>query len=397
MATISPDELRAIVVAAVGPLPPCRLPLVEAGSLVLAEPVIAEVDLPRWTNAAMDGYAVRSKDTAAAPVKLRVVGSAFAGRPPERDVRAGEALLVTTGAVIPSGADAVVPLEEVRLEEGEVSVDRPVLPGRHVRRAGEDASAGEVVLPGGSILGPGQLAAAGAAGLLAVSVYPRPRVAVVPTGDEVRAAGEALDDGQVHDAASVALAWLIADVGAVPVPRPIAPDDPRALEVALCEAAAAADAVVTVGGVSVGERDLVRRVRSGGEVRGYRAALRPGGPFAFGRVHGVPLFGLPGNPGSALVSFEEFVRPALQRMLGKPPRVRPTVRARLAEAASGRAGRTTALAVEVIGRGSGLIARPAGGGLRGLASGTGWAILPPGAGDLPAGSEVEVRLLLEPS
>lgn len=396
------EEVRALVLRSVGPLPPRRVPLSEAGGLVLAEPVLVPFDLPPFSNAAMDGFAVRSEDTASAPVALRLVGEALAGRPFGGAVGPGEAVGVATGAVLPEGADAVVPLEDVVVDRDRVVVAQPVSPGRHVRRRGEDVRAGEVLLSAGAVLGPGQVAAVAATGRETVAVFPRPRVAVLPTGDEVVPAGHPPGPGQVHDAVSPALALLLGEVGAVPVLRPVVPDDPGRLLDALREAAARSDVLVTVGGVSQGERDLVARLQAGEAVRvaSFRVALRPAKPFAFGRAFGAPLFGLPGNPASALAAFEELVRPALLAVMGRKPTTRPSVRAFLSEDFEQHPGRLHLLRAEVWREGERLLVRPTGrqgaGMLHSLARANAWMVVGPDVTALPTGAEVEVRLLTEP-
>ncbi|HXF57857.1 MAG TPA: gephyrin-like molybdotransferase Glp [Actinomycetota bacterium] len=396
------EDVRALVLSSVAPLPPRQVPLAEAGGLVLAEPVVAPFDLPPFPNAAMDGFAVRSADTAPAPAALRLVGEALAGRPFGGRVGPGEAVAVATGAVLPEGADAVVPLEEASVQGERVVVGQPVPPGRHVRGRGEDVRAGEVLLPAGTVLGPGQVAAAAATGREAVAVHPRPRAAVVPTGDEVVPAGRTPGPGQVHDAVSPALAVLVGEVGAVPLLRPVAPDDPGRLLDALEEAAARSDVLVTVGGASRGERDLVSRLEAGeaGRVVSFRVALRPAKPFAFGRAFGVPLFGLPGNPASALAAFEELVRPALLAMMGRRPATRPSVRAFLAEDFEQRPGRLHLVRAEAWREGGRLLVRPAGrqgaGMVHSLARANAWMVVGPEVTSLPAGAEVEVRLLTDP-
>jgi molybdopterin molybdotransferase len=269
-----------------------------------------------------------------------------------------------------------------------------------VRTPGEDVRAGETILDAGTVLGPGQLAAAAALGMRDLMVHPRPRVAVLPTGDEIRSPGEPLGAGQIYDAVSAPLALLIREVGALALPFGPAPDEPRALAAAVREAGAAADAVVTIGGVSVGPMDLICRLPGvGDEIRGFRLALRPAKPFAFGRAFGVPLFGLPGNPGAALVAFEELVRPALLAMLGKDPSVRPAVRATLAEPLVQKAGRLHLVRAEVWREGGRLWARAAGDQgaamIHSLARAQAWAAIPPDIEELPAGAEVQVRLLVD--
>ena len=396
---VSPADVRAAVLATVRPLAPKRMTPVEAAGLVLAEPLVATMDLPPFDNAAMDGFAVRSADTELAPATLEVSGSAFAGHPFGPAVTSGQAVSIATGAALPAGTDSVVAIEDVDVEGERVVVRQPVPPGQHVRKAGEDIRAGSLVLGSGAVLGPGQLAAVAAFGLTAVFVHPRPRVAILPTGDELRGPGERLAPGQIYESVSAPLAALVREVGAEPLVRPPAKDDEEALARAVEEAAGASDAVISVGGVSMGHRDLIRTLGRSSGVRTLQVALRPARPFAFGEAFGVPLFGLPGNPASALAAFEELVRPALMALLGKRPDVRPSVRATLAEAFTQRPGRLHLVRVEVWREPEGLRARPSGrqgaGMIHSLARAEGWAVIPPEVEELPPGSEIDVRLLVE--
>jgi len=225
----TPAAVRGLLLERVRPLPPRAVPLQAAAGLVLAEPVVAATEMPRFTSSAMDGFALRAADTARAPVRLRILGRALAGRPFAGEVGPGAAVAIATGAAVPPEADAVVPVELVQLDGETVVVDRPVEPGQHIRAAGEDVAAGTLLLPAGTVLGPGQLAAAAALGREHLLAHPRPTVSIVPTGDEVRAPGAALGPGQVHDALSAPLAALLTELGAVAGVYPVVPDDPAAL------------------------------------------------------------------------------------------------------------------------------------------------------------------------
>jgi molybdopterin molybdotransferase len=396
----TPAAVRGLLLEGVRPLPPRAVPLHAAAGLVLAEPVVAATEMPRFTSSAMDGFALRAADTARAPVRLRILGRALAGRPFAGEVGPGAAVAIATGAAVPPGADAVVPVELVQLDGETVVVDRPVEPGQHIRAAGEDVATGTLLLPAGTVLGAGQLAAAAALGREHLLAHPRPTVSIVPTGDEVRAPGAALRPGQVHDALSAPLAALLTELGAVASVYPVVPDDPAALAEAVHAAAGVADLVLTVGGVSVGERDLVRQLRGTIELVAIQVALRPGRPFAFGRVAGVPLCGLPGNPAAALASFEELVRPVVLALQGKPPSLRPTLRATLTAPIKVRPGRLQLVHCRIWWEANRLRAQPlAGRGMGGflaLAAGNALAVIPPDATDAPAGAQVDVRPLTEP-
>jgi molybdopterin molybdotransferase len=391
---LPPEEMRRRLLGQIEPLPPRTVPVAQASGLVLAEDLRASFQLPRFTNAAMDGFALRSADTTDAPARLQVIGRASAGAPASLAVGPGEAIAIATGAAMPEGADAVVPVELVEPDSDTVVVTVAVSPGRHVRAAGEDVQAGVVVLEAGIQLGAGQLSAAAALGRTALLVHPRPRVSVLPTGDEVRPPEATLGPGEVHEAVGAPISALLSELGAVPLVRPIAPDDPQALESAVRDAATDADAVVTVGGVSMGHRDPVRAIEG---ITAYGLALRPAKPFAFGLVDGVPLFGLPGNPAAALVAFEELVRPAILRMLGRPPRLRPATMGTLAESVRQSPGRFHLVRVEVWREEGRLMVRPAGregaGMVHSLARARGWMEMAADVGRLSAGAQVRVRLL----
>jgi molybdenum cofactor synthesis domain-containing protein len=302
--------------------------------------------------------------------------------------------------MVPEGADAVARLEDASLDEGGVVVRTRVPVGANIRRRGEDVPAGRTVVEAGMVMGPGQVAATAALGGTHVTVVRRPRVAIVPTGDEVRPPGDELGVGQIHDAVSAALALLLRELGAVPRRRPVAPDDPQGLLIALREAGASADMVLTVGGASRGDRDAVHALAGAGDVESLLVALRPAKPFVLGRIFGVPLFGLPGNPAAALAAFEEFVRPAVLAQMGRAPVPRPSATAILAEPLRQPPGRLHLVRVEVWRDGGRLRARAAGlqgaGMIHSLARANAWAVIPADIEELAAGSEIEVRMLTDP-
>jgi len=324
------EEHLADVLAATAPLVAERVALTAAYGRTLREPVRAAVDIPVFDNSAMDGFAVRFADVADAtdhaPAVLRVVADLPAGTDADPALRAGEAARIMTGSPVPADADAIVPFEDTEggLADslGEVRVVRaPRAPGAHIRRAGEDARVGAEVLPAGVVLGPLQTAAAAAAGVAEVAVARHPRVAVISTGSELVAPGEPLRRGQIPESNSVLLAGLAADAGAVVVRRDSVPDEPALLDALLTEVTTpeggAADVVVFSGGVSAGAYEVVKTTLA--QTMSFtKLAMQPGKPQGFGRLpSGVLLFGLPGNPVSAAVSFEVFVRPALLRLQGR--------------------------------------------------------------------------------
>ena len=310
------DEALALVLERVRPLPSERLPLAAAAGRVLAEDVRARVDLPPFRSSAMDGFAVRAEDTPGTlPLALRIA----AGRPAGRPLAPGETMAISTGGVVPDGADTVVPLEVVVEKANSVEFPDAVESGANVRPAGGDVRAGDAVLAAGTTLSAAHLGAAAAAGAAELPCSRRPRVAILSTGTELRRPGEELGPGQIYEANSELLTAAAADAGAeVDRLEPVA-DDEAALRGAL-ERGLRADVLISSGGVSVGPHDLVRSV--GGELGVeevfWRVAVKPGKPVSFGVRGGSLVFGLPGNPVSALVGFVLFVRPALRALQGDP-------------------------------------------------------------------------------
>jgi molybdenum cofactor synthesis domain-containing protein len=294
---------------------------------VTVAPVFAGHDVPSFANSAMDGFAVRSADTADAPVTLRVVGTAAAGAAPGVEVGPGQAVRIMTGAVVPAGADAVVMVERTSPGVGGgVTIEVPASPGDHVRLPGEDFHAGQELFAPGTELGPGHLGVLASVGMETVEVVPPARVGVLSTGDELVSGPAALRPGQIRDSNRPMLLALVARAGCVPVDLGTVPDDEGAIIAAIESGVAGCDAILTSGGVSVGDFDYVKAVLDRlGDMHWWQVAVRPAKPLAFGTVRGTPVFGLPGNPVSSLVSFELFARPALRRMTGHLELFRPEV------------------------------------------------------------------------
>jgi molybdopterin molybdotransferase len=322
---IEVEAARRLVLERARPLGDELVPLDAALGRVLAEDVIAAEAVPAFDNSAMDGYAIRVADAAGAeveaPVPLRVAGESRAGHPAPAELRAGEAIAISTGAIAPAGADAVVPVELTAARNGSVEVRGEVARGANIRRAGEDVAAGERLLEAGVLLGPAELGVLAAAGRPEVRCALRPRLSVLLTGDELIGPGEPLRPGAVRDSNAYTVPGLAVRAGAEVVAVERAGDDATVTERAL-NAALAADALVVCGGVSVGAHDHVRPAlaRLGVEQVFWRLALRPGKPTWFGRRPGGTLvFGLPGNPVSAIVTFLFLVRPALLAMQGRDP------------------------------------------------------------------------------
>jgi molybdopterin molybdotransferase len=323
---LSIDGALELVLGKVVPLEAEAVPLADAAGRVLAEPAKAGIDLPSFPASAMDGFALRAAD---APAALPVVGRVAAGRPASAPLEAGQAMAIATGGVVPEGADAVVPIEDVQESDGVVVVPSEVAVGANVRRRGGDLGAGELVIADGVRLGPVHLGALAAAGVTQVLCARQPRVVLVVTGTELRSPGEELGPGEIYDANGVILATQIRSAGGV-VDRlaPVA-DDEEATRAAISRGLDA-DVLVTSGGVSVGVYDLVRATEAelGVEEVFWGVAVRPGKPAAFGVRDRTLVFGLPGNPVSSLVGFELFVRPALLALQGlaEPrPRYRPGI------------------------------------------------------------------------
>ena len=340
-----PDHLERIL-STVAPLPDFPQPLMEALDLAVAEDVAAPVPLPNFDNSSMDGYAVCLADvvtaTADTPVHLPVVGEIGAGQARLMAMSPGTAVKIMTGAPMPAGADTVVPYEWTDSGVARVVIHRAPSAGQHVRRAGEDVAQGEVLIEHGTVLGPRHLGLLAAVGRSTVRSRPRPRVVVISTGSELRDVGTQLGHDSIYDGNSFLLAAAARRAGAIAYRVGIVPDDPRAFTDALTDQLVRADLVVTSGGVSEGDFDVVKEALSSlGTVWFGGVALQPGKPQGFGVVgeDDTPIFTLPGNPVSAYVSFEIFVLPAIRRMMGKLPYARPTTRARLTHPISSPAGK----------------------------------------------------------
>ena len=342
---MSVEEARRRILSMVDQLGSEPVRLADAGGRVLSAAITANRDLPGFDNSSMDGFALRAGDVAAAapaaPIRLRVIGTAPAGAAFAGTLLPGTAVRIMTGAPIPDGADAVVEVEATTTDGDAVLVQMATDAGRNVRHAGGDLRSGEGALEAGAVLGPAQVALLGALGMATVDCVRRPVVALVPTGDEVVGPPSQPGPGQLFDAITPALTVSVVAAGGVPMVVDRAADDIADVSRAL-DQASSADFVVTIGGVSVGDRDLVRPVVAEiGELDFWRVAMRPGKPLAVGRVRGTPFVGLPGNPVSALVGFEVFILPALMAMGGRPGWTRPAVVAELAAPLATPAGLRT--------------------------------------------------------
>lgn len=428
---VDPDELvpfelyRREVLARITSLEPIKLGLLEAHGCVLARDVVAATDVPAFANSAMDGYAVRAEEVAGGD-ELKVVGEIAAGAARLVEPGPGQAVRIMTGAPLPPGADAVVPVELTELTgdsprpeligdspppssvEDRVRLRTSPRPGDNVRFAGEDVRAGETVLTVGRRLGAADIGMLAAVGRSRVLVCPRPRVVVVSTGDELAEPGAPLAPGQIRDSNSYTLTTMAREAGAAAYRLPIVRDDPGALLQAFEGALAHADLVVTSGGVSAGRYDFVKEVLSQlGDVRFTKVGMQPGMPQAFGcvvrdRTHEVPCFGLPGNPVSAYVSFEVFVRPAIRRLQGRTDLNRPRVTAVLDEPVRSPAHKVSFLRVTLHRPDDGVWhARSTGaqgsGILRSVVLADGLAEVPADVTEVPAGERLTVHLLVDPA
>lgn len=381
-----------------------RIALTDADGRVLSESVTATRDIPPWDNSSMDGYALRSIETGAAsrerPVRLRILGEVPAGRPAERPLGPGGAYRILTGAPLPAGADAVIPQEEVKVEAGLLLVPRRVAVGENVRPRGEDVRAWEPVLPAGTVLRPPAIGLLAALGRPMVEVYQRPTAAILSTGDELVDLHEEPGPGQIFNSNTYALAAQVREAGGVPLALGIARDSREEIEERIT-AGLRADLLVSSAGVSVGDRDFVKEVltKLGAELRFWQVAMRPGKPITFGCLGGRPVFGLPGNPVSSMVTFELFVRPALLKMGGHRALFRPRVRARAVEAIPNPGRRRGYLRVRLSAGEEGFRASLTGGQgsaiLRSMVLAQGLAVVEPET-TIPPGGEVEVLLLDAP-
>jgi molybdopterin molybdotransferase len=398
---LEPEEARSRVLARIAPLESEPVPLREALGRRLAEDVASEEPVPAFDNSAMDGFVLRAEDTRAArpgePARLRLVDESRAGAPAAEALAAGEAMRISTGAAVPAGADAVLRVEEARLDDGHLLVEAAVAPRRDVRGAGEDVAPGTTLLRAGTALGPAELGVLAAIGHPEVSCRRRPRLAVLTSGDELVEPGEPLRPGAVRNSNSYTVPALAELAGAEATVAGPAPDRAEATREALAPLLDA-DVVVVCGGVSVGEHDHVKGALAdlAVEEEFWGVALKPGRPTWFGRRGETLVFGLPGNPVSAMVTFLLLVRPALTALGGGDPG-RPRTWARLAEGCDKRPGRTHALRCRLELREDGWWAHPfprqGSHVLTSMLQADCLALLPTESGPAAAGDRVEIELL----
>ncbi len=408
---IGVEAARRAILAGVVPLPVEEVSILDALGLVLADTMVATADIPPFRNSAMDGYAVRAADlrdaTRTAPARLRVVAEGPAGYAPRGAVTPGTAIRIMTGAPLPPGADTVVRFEETdeptrdpaqaSSAELEVAILVAQGPAINVREAGEDLRAGSLAIVAGTPLRPAELGVLASLGYWQVRVHRRPQVAIVSTGDEVVPPGQPLAPGQIRDSNGTTLAALVRRYGGVPRLLGVARDTVEELTATLA-AARDADLILTSGGVSVGDYDMVKDVlRAEGRIDIWQVRMKPGKPLAYGQLGGKPFLGLPGNPVAAYVSFELFARPIILRQLGHTTLDKPTIRARLVEPVRNGGGRQHYVRASVTAGPEGPIVRPTGeqgsGVLTALTRANGLLVIPEGVEALAADALVEVEML----
>ena len=317
------------------------LPVREALDRALAKPVISMIDVPSHTNSAMDGYAVRAADLPSSGTKrLHIVGTAFAGKPYRGPIGLDQAIRIMTGAVVPPQTDVVIMQEDAESEGDRIVIDNRHKVGQNVRAAGEDIAAGSTVLRAGHLIGPVDLGLIASIGIGEVEVRRRPRVAFLSTGDELRGVGETLAIGEIYDSNRYTLHGMLTRLGTDIIDLGVVADNRDAMRKTLLEAAEAADVVITSGGVSVGEADYIKEILTEiGKVGFWKVAMKPGRPLAFGTINGSVFFGLPGNPVSVMVTFYQFVQPALLKIMGAERRPPLLVKAKAANTLKKRPGR----------------------------------------------------------
>ena len=398
---LSVEEARQQMLNTIPVLPTEKREILNCGGYVLAETLHAEENIPPFDNSAMDGYAVRAADVQNAsetePAVLTIVETIAAGYAPTKQVATGQAARIMTGAMMPAGADAVV-MQEVTQREGDtVKIFESIDETGNVRFTGESVAVGQQVMGNGKHLRPPEVSMLASLNCPEVTVHRKPTVAIVSTGDELLLLGESLEPGKIRESNRYGLYAQVEEAGGIPIDMGIAPDDEAEIERIFRAALAKSDALITSGGVSVGEHDYVKSVLERlGEVNFWRVAMKPGKPQAYGISDGKPIFGLPGNPVSSLVVFELFVRPALLKMAGHTDLLRPTFKATLTEPVTNRDGRVNymrAILKESNGHYTAGTTGPQGSGiLHSLVLANGLITIPSGA-TLDAGETVDAQFL----
>ena len=401
----SVDEHRQAILDDLEPMAAVQQPLLDALDLACAEDVVAGISLPSFDNSAMDGYAVRFEDvegaSAGSPVTLPVVGEIGAGQARLRALGPGGAAKIMTGAPVPQGADAVVPYEWTDRGSDVVRIEQAPVRHQHIRTAGDDVAEGDLLVEEGAVLDPRRLGLLASVGRATVLSRPRPRVVILSTGSELRDPGSALGHDSIYDGNSFLLAAAVRRAGAIPYRVGIVPDESAAFLEALHDQLVRADVVITSGGVSQGDYDVVKAALASEGVWFGPVAMQPGKPQGYGRVgeDRVPIFTLPGNPVSAYISFHVFVLPALRKLMGKAPYAAPTVTARLTGALGSPAGRRQYRRGDIGTDEQGPFVTPVGGAgshlVGDLASANCLIVVPEDATSVEAGESVDVLMLEE--
>jgi molybdenum cofactor synthesis domain-containing protein len=353
-ALISYQEAKEIIDRHIHPLTRTEPVLLnEAVNRILAEDCVAKMDVPPFNRAAMDGYAVKAKDTFGAgqfkPKVFKIIGELHAGEIPAKKIKSGECVQISTGAVMPEGADAVMMVEDTEREGNEVKFFKSITPGSNVGKMGGDIKEGSIILKAGILLDAGKVGVLASQGLSRVKVFQKPKIAVIPTGEEVVPAGKKLQPGQLYDINSHTISALVSASGGVPVNIAIAGDKPEELRTTIKEALKS-DIVVLSGGSSVGERDLlVDVIDMWGEILFHGVQVKPGKPTIFAIIEGKPLIGMPGYPTSCLINSYLLLVPAIRKMAHLPPRTGDTVKAKLSRRVPGSTGRRQFLTVKLVG------------------------------------------------
>ena len=395
---LSFESARSMILEKMTTLPYESASILDIVGRVLAADIRAPWDLPRWNNSAMDGFAVRAEDCSSGQA-LTIDGYLPAGSSASGiSVEPGSAVRIMTGAPAPAGCNAIVPIEETEEKDGKLIITGQVKPGDHLRLQGEDVPQGELVISAGTILRPAEINMLASFGYQSVTVIRRAKVAILSTGDELVEPGEDVGPGQIINSNDYSIAAAVRELGGEPILLGIARDDRESL-IAKLTAGLQADALITTAGVSMGDRDLVCEVLQelGIERQFWKVDIKPGRPTAFGLKGSTPVFSLPGNPVSSMVTFEEFVRPALLKMMGHQHVIKPFIKAVMKEAIKKKPGRVQFLRVRIAKNGEHLLATSSGdqntGILSTLLRSNGIAVLPADREQIQAGEEVNIHLI----
>jgi molybdopterin molybdotransferase len=391
------EEARSIILKSVPTLGVERVSLLDSLGRVIAEDIVAPWDMPSFDNSAMDGFAVREEDCRG-KTPLKIIDYIPAGGAASTPLEAGSAMKIMTGAPIPEGCDAVVPVENTEEMDGEVLIREKVYLRQHIRFRGEDVPAGETIIPAGTVIRPPEISMLASFGRAVVPVYRKARVAILSTGDELVELGVTPKKGEIINSNTLSLAASVLECGAIPLILGIARDNPDSHREKMLEGLKA-DVLITSAGVSAGDRDLVREILAelGVEQLFWRVDIKPGGPTAFGMKDGKPVFSLPGNPVSTMVTFEEFVRPAILRMMGHRRVIKPFVKAVLHGKARKKPGKINFLRVRLTNENGRYLAHSSGdqntGILKTMLLADAMARLPADRTEFAPGDEVDVHIL----